>query len=245
MKNSDAWEQEYKKGSLVTLSYEPQVSVKDFIRWIRRDQGFNLENCSLIDIGCGNGKNSFYAIEHGIQSCFGFDISKTAISYAQAEQERRGIPSPQLTFKIDTCIPSPKLPYKDASFDIALDVTTTNSLTTPERTAFLNELYRILKPEARILVRTLSKDGDEHAKKLLTLSPGPEKDMYILPETRHAERVFSKKDLEATYLEAGFTCVHLDSETHYTKVHDRRYKRKYWVAYFAKNPLHTPINKLM
>jgi len=234
MKNSDAWEEEYKKSTLITLSYEPQVSVKDFIRYARRERGFALENCHIIDIGCGNGKNSFYCNEHGAASCTAFDISKTAIAYAEAERERRGIRAEEITFSVANCIPNPRLPYADSSFDIALDVTTTNSLTTAERTLYLAELYRILKPNSLILLRTLSKDGDDHAKKLLTLSPGPEADMYILPETKHTERVFTKKDLESTYADAGFKCIHLSSETHYTKVHDRRYKRKYWVAYFIK-----------
>ncbi len=234
MKNSDAWEREYQNSSLITLSFEPQVCVKDFIRWLRKETTCELEHAHVLDIGCGNGKNSLYIHSHGAQYIEAFDIAPTAILYAEQERHRQGIPESALKLSVQSCVPNPRLPYSENNFDIALDITTTNSLTSLERQTFLKELFRIMKPEGYILLRTLKKDGDIHAKNLLKMYPGPETDMYILPGTHHAERVFSRVDLEKTYTDAGFKFIHLDTETHYTKMGDRRYKRNFWVAYLQK-----------
>ena len=56
----NVWEKEYKNPKLVTGGDEPQTSVKDFLRFIRREQKVALENLRVLDLGCGNGKNANY-----------------------------------------------------------------------------------------------------------------------------------------------------------------------------------------
>ena len=85
-----------------------------------------------------------------------------------------------------------------------------------------------------MLVRTLCKDGDANAKNLLKLSPGPEKDTYVMKELGITERVWSKEDFTKDYSRI-FTIISLEKTTHYAQLNGRSYKRNYWVAYMRKS----------
>jgi ubiquinone/menaquinone biosynthesis C-methylase UbiE len=223
------WENEYKKQRLVTMSDEPQASVKDFLRWLRKEHDVPLEGLHVLDLGCGNGKNSAYiAGLDATNRVVGIDISETVLVHARKRTET----SEQVEYIHQNI--GEKLSFADASFDLALDVTSSNSLDEKERAIFLSETHRVLKPAGYFFVRALCKDADKNAQYLLKHNPGPEKDTYIMPDLGLVERVFSREDFIKTYSEPGFTVLHLEKETHYSKVADRLYKRHFWVAYFQK-----------
>jgi ubiquinone/menaquinone biosynthesis C-methylase UbiE len=219
------WEKEYKDPKLVTLSSDAAMSLKDFTRWIRRDQKIELKGVKILDLGCGNAKNSFYMADQGLNNeIVGIDISETALRYAKELAP---------TGKFIKQSIGVKFPLADASFDVALDVTSSNSLNESERKIYLEETYRVLKPSAYLFVRTLCKDADKNAQNLIKEFPGPEKDTYIMPELGLIERVFSKDDFISTY-SPFFEILHLEKETHYTKFNGRPYKRNFWLAYLKK-----------
>ncbi|MDB5258826.1 MAG: SmtA2, SAM-dependent methyltransferase [Candidatus Taylorbacteria bacterium] len=243
------WEREYRKPKLVTGGNEPQASVKEFLRWIRRGEPgndgdlaksglgpkrlpFPLEKISILDLGCGNGKNSNYICTLDISNrAVGIDISETALNEARAQAYGMEVEEQSQYFKHSI---GEKLPFPDASFDIALDVTSSNSLNEKERATYLAEVHRALKPGGYLFVRALCKDGDANAQNLIKMNPGPEKDTYILPGLGLTERVFSKEDFSWVYAGAGFDILYLDKETHYTKFAGRSYKRNFWIAYLQK-----------
>jgi SAM-dependent methyltransferase len=236
----NVWEKEYQNPRLVTGSKEPQTSVKDFLRWLRREQNLPLENIRAIDLGCGNGKNSNYIAELDFgNNVVGIDISETALTHARFHAhelvEKEKIDATQVTYENRNI--GETLPYADNSFDLALDVTSSNSLSEKERTIYMKEIHRILKPGGYFFVRALCKDGDKNAAALLASNQGGEKDTYILPELGLAERVFSRADFIATYANPDFPLfeiLELEKETHYTKFAGRSYKRNFWVAYLRK-----------
>lgn len=218
------WEKEYQKPKLVTGGTEAIQSVKDWVRFLRREEGLDLSNLKILDLGCGNGKNSFYIYEQGDNNkIHGIDISKTAI----AEAQKRGVGN----FTYGNI--GQTLPFADSYFDIVLDVTSSNSLNERERETYLKETARVLKPGGHFFVRALCKDGDSNAKNLLKTNPGKEKDTYIMPELGLTERVFSKEDLIEIYSKY-FTITKMEKETHYTKFNNRSYKRNFWVVWMEK-----------
>ena len=88
----NVWEKEYRKPKLVTGSDKPQTSVKDFLRWLKKERGQAVENMRVLDLGCGNGKNTNYVASlngiHGIKNPAGEIVSengidcKTAVFYS-------------------------------------------------------------------------------------------------------------------------------------------------------------------
>ncbi len=220
------WEKEYRKPTLISLSDEPLKSIKDFVRFIRKEEKVDISNKKILDLGCGNAKNSKYICEQGQNNeVVGIDISETALKLAK-ELYPNGNFIKQSIGKT--------FPFDDLSFDIILDITSSNSLSESEREIYLNEINRILKKGGYVFVRTLCKDGDTNAKNLLKSNPGKEKDTYIMPQLGLIERVFSKEDLISIYSK-NFKLIHLDKETHYTKMNGKSYKRNFWISYWTKS----------
>ena len=219
------WEREYRNPQLISLGTDAIQSVKDWVRMLRCEKGVVFSGLRILDLGCGNGKNSIYIAEQGDNNHIeGIDISKTAVELASK------------TFPAGHFVQGSigkALPFPDAHFDIVLDVTSSNSLNESEREIYLNETHRIFKPGGHFFLRALSKDGDSNAKNLLKTNPGKEKDTYIMPELGLTERVFTKEDLVEMYSKF-FTITQIEKEVHYTKFNNRSYKRHFWVVWMER-----------
>ena len=245
--NSDAWEREYQKPQFLTLGTEPLSDVRDFMKWLKKQikqEGVQQENAqknenvksltewSVLDLGCGNGKNLYYVVDNFCANGIGYDISPTAIALAQKHVQESSTVfktlAPNLRYEARSI--AYRLPLADETMDLALDVTSSNSLKESERALFLGEVARILKPGGYFFTRALCKDGDQNAKNLLKEFPGKETDTYILPDIGVMERIFSREDFLATYA-PFFDVVHLEKTTGYQKWGNRSYKRHYWIAY--------------
>jgi SAM-dependent methyltransferase len=242
----DVWEKEYKKPKLVTGSDKPQTSVKDFLRWLRKERGIPIEGLRVLDLGCGNGKNANHiaSLDNG-NHVMGMDISETALGIAKEETGKllaSGEILPDQIAYIRQSI-GEHFPFPNATFDLAFDVTSSNSLNEKERAVYLSETFRTLKTGGFFFVRALCKDADQNAKTLLKTNPGPEKDTYIMPGFGLTERVFSREDFIETYSgntetnKNHFKILHLEKETHYSKFDGRLYKRNFWIAYLQKPPV--------
>ncbi len=221
----NTWEKEYRDPKLISLSDEPIKCLKDFVRYLRKEENIELNNLNILDLGCGNAKNSVYIAEQGDNNkVFGIDISPTAIILAKQAY-------PSGDFRVGNF--GKTFPYPDRHFDIILDITSSNSLSESEREIYLSEINRTIKSSGFLFVRALCKDGDSNAKNLLNCNPGKEKDTYIMPELGLTERVFSKEDFISQY-SSSFELLYLDKETHYTKFNNRSYKRNFWVSAWRK-----------
>lgn len=227
-----AWEREYRTQQLLSPSNVPQADVMRFVRWLKkehrkREDRLDLEGMRVLDLGSGTGRNAYYFASEGAEVT-GLEFSATAIEMAKAFAKEGGM---SIDYRLQS-IGQP-FPLLDASVDIALDVTSSNSLSDAERKVYLSELARVLKPGGYLFLRGLSFEGDTHAKELVKRAPGPDPDTYIHPDLRIIEKVFSRESLSATYgpiLELR----KLERTQHYAMVAGRRYKRSYWIAYFQK-----------
>lgn len=224
--NANAWEQEYQKPQFLALGTEPLSVVKDFFKWVRRTQKMDVENATVLDLGCGNGKNVKYLVEGYCKKGIGYDISPTAIN--QAKQMCAGLP---IIFEVRSI--GETYPIVKESIDIIIDATSSNSLSEKERVVYLKETSDALKKEGYLFVRALCKEGDTNAKQLLKDFPGTEKDTYILPEVGVTERVFSKEDFQDTYA-PYFEILFMEKTSGYQKWGNQSYKRNYWIAYLKK-----------
>ncbi len=237
MKSSkDAWENEYASKNLMT-GVKPAKSLLSWIKHVikirdLRGLEFPLEGLRVLDLGSGEGKNALYLAELGAHVC-GIEIASNAVTTANdrfAEAKASDING-----SVEFVLGSIGEPYKyqNKSFDLVVDVTSSNSLSETERSIYLSESARVLKPDGQMFVRALCKDGDKNAKYLLKHHPGPEYDTYIQPDWGLVERVFSESNLRETYEEL-FSVKEFSKETHYTTIRDTKYKRNFWVAYLEK-----------
>ncbi len=221
------WEKEYRNSKLLHFHPEPQKDTVRFFKWQKKKTKANLEGKHILDLGSGTGRNANYCADKGA-IVTGIEISPTAVSIAKKEAKKLGVSVAYILGSFGD-----KFPITDNSVDIVLDITSSNSLNEEERKVYLSEINRVLKPGGFIFVKTLSKEGDNNAKRLLKLSPGKEKDTYLMKELGLVERVFTREDLVSTY-SPYFDILSLDRKESYTHMNGRKYKRQFWLLYAKK-----------
>ena len=231
-KQQDSWEHEYRTQRMLSPSNQPHADVMRFVRYLKKEyrkrgERLELEGLRVLDLGSGTGRNSCYFAKEGGQ-VVGFEFSPTALAMGKQFAQDGGL-------AIDYRLQSIGEPYPlpDASIDIALDVTSSNSLNDAERAVYLRELARVLVPDGWLFLRALSFEGDTHAKELVRRFPGPESDTYVHPDLGLVEKVFSRQSLAQAY-EPYFEIREIERTQHYATVSGRTYKRSYWVAYLQR-----------
>jgi SAM-dependent methyltransferase len=228
MPQSEVWEREYKNPKLLTKKAEPQTDVKNFLKFLRKQQGVEIEGQSALDLGSGTGRNGNYLGRLGV-IVKGLELSPTAVALARERAAGKDWPVDYQVGNFGTT-----LPFTDQSFDIILDVMSSNSLNESERSMYLVETSRVLKKNGYFFVKSLCKDGDKNAKNLLLKFPGAESDTYINTDMDLVERVFSEADLRVMYGNF-FTILRLMKKTNYVRFRGQSYKRNYWLLYLQHN----------
>lgn len=227
MPQMQAWDKEYKNSKLLHFHPEPQKDTLRFLKYLKKEQKWRPDGKMVLDMGCGTGRNANHIADMG-GIVTGFDISPTAISIARDAAKEKKV---DVTYYVMDM--GKELMFPNNSFDLLLDVTSSNSLNETERALYLTEAHRILKPGGFLFVKALAKDGDDNAKALLQKSPGKEKDTYIMKELNLTERVFTRDDIMKTY-EPYFTILSLEKKESYTSMNGRSYKRQSFLLYLQK-----------
>lgn len=223
------WNQEYKDSQLITQSHKPQKDFLRFIQWIKRNKHLDMySGITVLDLGCGIGRNSFYLADTYDARVYGFDFSDDALNKAQAIHQH-----PLITFQ-ELNIGIQSYPVPDKSIDIILDVTSSNALSEKERAHYLQECKRVLKPTGYMYVRTLAKEGDKNAQAMVKEFSGGEYDTYIHPKLKIKERIFSGPDFKTLYNQS-LEVVRMERKTGYQPWGKQRYKRNYWNVYIKNS----------
>ncbi len=225
--NQKSWNEEYKKSQLITKDAKPQKDFLRFLEWMKKNKHLDFSaRISVLDLGCGIGRNAFYMAEHYGAQAYGWDFSESAIA-----QAKKRFTHEQLIFEKRDI--TKDFPLPDESIDLALDITVSNALSQKERREYLRELARIMKKGAFLYVRTLAKEGDKNAQNLIKKFPGEEKDTYHHPSLQVCERVFTGPDFKEAYGEF-FDVIRMTRKTGYQRFGNQSYKRNYWNAYLQK-----------
>ncbi|MCX6753445.1 MAG: class I SAM-dependent methyltransferase [Candidatus Nomurabacteria bacterium] len=184
----NVWDREYKSPMLVTKNDGPQADTLRFLKFLKKEQKYRVEDRIILDLGCGTGRNSNYLSDLG-NKVIGIEISKIALNIAKDRANDMGL---HVDYRCGDI--GEKYEIEDGSIDVVLDVTSSNSLNEKGREIYLNEVNRVLKKGGYFFVRALCKDGNKNVKNLLKMSPGREYDTYIIKEIGLTERVFSRED---------------------------------------------------
>jgi len=224
------WDKEYTHAEHLALSEEASADLEKFVRFLVRETKLSLLNptSSVIDCGCGNGRNLIMlAREFGMHG-IGLDSSGAAIKEA-----RRLSQEFQLTYYTQSIAEA--LPAADASQQLALDMMTSHFLSAAKRTALRDELYRILKPGGYVFMKTFLKDDDLHTEQLLKERPGPETGTYIHPVIGVPEYAYGEEEL-VDFLSEKFI-IHKTYNSHKHKSKGKARKRRTISIYAQKDPI--------
>jgi SAM-dependent methyltransferase len=224
MPQQNEWDREYKTNNLVTGSNEPQNDFKKFVKFLKKKCGVKTEELRVLDLGSGTGKNSIFLADRGAVAT-GLEISATAINIAKERGREEGVNAKFIQRSFGK-----EFPFEDNSFDLVLDIMSSNSLSESEREIYLKEVHRVLSPDGYFFVRLLALDGDKHAEHLLKTQPGKEKGTYKLPDVGITERVLSRAEF-TEYYSPYFNITKLEKKSSYATVNKRIFKRQYWVGY--------------
>ena len=227
MAQRETWEREYRHPRLISDGEEPIKDLKKFLRFLKKDEKVDTDHLRILDLGSGNGKNAIYLASLG-QSVVGLEISSTAVAIARERAQEKHVAIDWRRMSM-----ADPYPFPDASFDVALDIISSNSLSERERTTYLTEVQRVLKPGGWLFVKALCKDGDVNAKALLRDHPGTEHDTYFFKDLGLTERVFTAAEFTAMY-EQFFRVLRIIKKTTYVPFHGQKYKRRFMVAYLRK-----------
>jgi SAM-dependent methyltransferase len=185
------WDREYTNPEHLKLSDNVSEDLAKFTRWLgRNSESAHLLSVgnSVIDAGCGNGRNLIYlARMFGLKGT-GVDISSAAI----AQAKRLSI---ELPIRYEVGSADAPLSVGDESQAIALDMMTSHFLDKDGRTHLRDELFRTLVQGGYLFMKTFLKDKDIHTTRLLREHPGTEEGTYIHPVMGVAEYVYTEEEL--------------------------------------------------
>ncbi len=212
-KGKPFWDKEYQTGQHLALSTNPSEDLIKFTHWLTREYGRRYLNptTSVLDLGCGNGRNLLYLTKTFGPRGVGYDTSKEAL--AQAKELSRGLP---LEYQ-QRSIAEPLL-VPTASQTLVLDMMTSHLLKETARENLHAEIARVLKPNGWLFFKTFLREGDVHAERLLREHPATEAGSYIHPKIGGVEHVFTEAEI-ATVLDEHFI-IHRVTTSH------RHYKRR-------------------
>ena len=224
-KGKGFWDKEYSDAENLSLSLNPSVDLQKFLRWLDREFDDSNAIDTVLDLGCGNGRNLIYlAKEYGVRG-FGIDISTEAVE--QAKKKAEGL---HLEFH-EQSIAEP-IPTEDESYSLVLDMMTSHFLNESQRTQLLKEINRVLKPGGWYFFKTFLLDEDKHAARLLRDYPADESGSYIHPKIAVAEHVFTEQEIR-DLLEDDFI-IHRVRKSHKHLARGRAAKRRSISIYAQK-----------
>lgn len=218
-----AWEEEYKKLHNLpsTRHMKPSRALTAFLK------EFNLNRKKSLDIGSGKGRNSIFLAQKGF-NVVGIEMVQEAIDFAQKKVEKLNL-SRKVKF-INQNI-GLKLPFKNNSFDLIIDMITMHLLNKKEREIYFKEIVRLLNHGGFFVFYTISSNSPD-AKNLFRKYPGPEENSYIIPQTGMIEKAFSKNEL--VKLLSPLKLVKLEKKEESTLAFNGVYKRVYYYGVFRK-----------
>ncbi len=223
------WDAEYTNPTHLKLSTNESEDLVKFMRWLSRQDRADVftPSSTVLDVGCGNGRNLIYlAREFGFKG-FGYDISAAAV--AQARTASQGLP---LSYTTGTgAAPLTSLP--DASQTLVLDMMVSHFFDAATRTALRDEIFRTLIPGGFFFIKTFLRDDDLHTTRLVREFPGPEPFSYIHPVMGVAEYVYDEATL-VDFLKEHFI-IHKIYRSHKHRTHGKANKRRTISIYAEKD----------
>lgn len=225
------WNREYHDPEFFMLSDEASSDLQKFVKWLQKEYGKDVlrSDITVLDAGCGNGRNILWLNDMFRVRGFGYDISEVAIKQAQSVADKQKWGS-KVTFAVHSI--GQDIPLPDESVDIVLDMMASHFLREKERAQFIKEVARVLKPQGVLFFKSFYAEGDRHAKDLIKNESAGEENAYIHPRMKVYEYVWTDEAIEKSFSEQ-FALQHKEA-SHKHNIRGKPNKRRSIVCYFEK-----------
>jgi SAM-dependent methyltransferase len=219
------WNAEYATHEHFALSNTVIEELERFTRYIERNHGGMPRKQHVLDVGCGNGRNIIWLGNEYDATGTGFDFSETALT--EAHKEAGNV---RVNFRIQDI--ADRFPEENDTYDMVIDFMSSHILVGPARNTYLQEVLRVLKPGGWFVLKTLLRDDDGHASRLLKEAGTDIQGVYIHPKTGAKEYAGSEDEL-TTELSPYFD-IEKKQKSHAHKLDGKPNKRRFIVYYLVK-----------
>jgi tocopherol O-methyltransferase len=120
--------------------------IEELLLWSGCDQNQKPQN--IIDVGCGIGGSTLYLAKKFGSQATGITLSPVQAARA-AERARQADLEAQVKFEVANAL---DMPFEDNTFDLVWSLESGEHM--PDKTKFLKECYRVLKPGGKIIFAT-------------------------------------------------------------------------------------------
>jgi len=116
-------------------------------------KGYLPENAKILDAGCGEGRNITYCFKNGLD-VFGIDQNPEAIRFLKLLAQQYRLSDMDARFQV---MKLDKILFPDATFDVIICSAVLHFAKSKEHfDKMLAELVRLLKPNGKIFIRTMT-----------------------------------------------------------------------------------------
>lgn len=130
---------------------------EELLRFMGRNYFFldfdKRKEIKILEVGCGSCSNLWMIAKEGFNA-FGLDLSESSLELGRIMLNRWGVNAELIKGNMIN------LPFQDSALDSVVDVFSSYCLSRIDFTAFLNEVYRTLKTNGKLLLYTPSIHSD-------------------------------------------------------------------------------------
>lgn len=137
-----------RNGNYKTNRRQAQIDlIEELLIWAKVNQEEKTPQ-NILDVGCGIGGSTIYLAQKFDADAIGITLSPVQVSRATERAEE---------FDLDKkvhflCANALEMPFDDNSFDLVWTLESGEHM--PDKTKFLQECYRVLKPEGKLIMAT-------------------------------------------------------------------------------------------
>lgn len=232
MQMDNMWRQSYTnpKHRRMLFPDAPSGAGKQLLEFLDTQTGFDKITVSVLDIGCGNGRNAIALAQAGFGNVVGFDLIPEAITDAQERAKELGLGS--LRFLVHD-IKQP-WPFESDTFDVAFDVNTFSSLSVAAREMYVEELARVMKKGGFFFLTTYSVNDGYYNQFVTRDSKQAHPGVQIICPDDAIKRVLYTSEEIRDLFGSRFSHFELSTHTWYGKMFDEYYKREFIALFFQR-----------
>jgi ubiquinone/menaquinone biosynthesis C-methylase UbiE len=182
------WERIYHEQPLEEVPWEEGRPSVELIKLV--ESGV-VDKGAALDICCGSANNAIYLARQGF-TCYGIDISPTAIGYGKEKVAKAGI---SCEISLGNVL---ELPYPDNTFTLVFDRGCFHNIAPEDRQTFIRGVRRVLKPSGKYQLICFSSKDLPSSQVPYSFSPEDIRHLFSPLFNIHHIREISGKEADGT-----------------------------------------------